>query len=253
MFQTSQRKTKAFTLFIVVVLLAISSYASIPKPPDRPLNYVTDLAGLFNESELGRLNSLLRELDQKTGAQIFVLTIKSLEGEAIESFSIKMAEKWRPGQKGKDNGVLVTVSIEDRTYRIEVGYGLEGLLPDSLVGSLGRQILVPAFKQGKYSEGLSALCRELAGIIAKDYGVTIKGATVSKRPAPQNTGGRGLTDILWMAFLGVVFLYLLFKHPDLLLLLLLSGSRGGGRWSGGGGFGGGGGGGFGGGGASGRW
>jgi len=251
--QSPKNKKMASFILIGSLLLFSLSYAAIPKPPDKPLNYVTDLAGFFGEAGLGRLNGLLKELDQKTGVQIFVLTIKDLEGEAIESFSIKMAERWRPGQKGKDNGVLITVSIEDKRYRIEVGYGLEGLLPDSLVGSLGREHLVPAFRQGKYAEGLSALCNELTGIIAREYGVTIKGVSVSKRPLQKVKGDTGLTDILWMGLLGIVFLYLLIRHPDLLLLLLVSSLRGSGRWSGGGGFGGGGGGGFGGGGASGRW
>ena len=71
-----------------------------------------------------------------------VLSINSLEGEPIEKFSLTTAEKWALGQKGKDNGVLITIAVQDRKYRIEVGYGLEAVLPDSLVGSIGRKCFV---------------------------------------------------------------------------------------------------------------
>lgn len=254
----SQRQSQKKTItsaFVAIVLLLYSSYiyAAIPSPPDRPSNYVTDLAGLFKAPELSRLNGILKDLDEKTGAQIFVLTINSLEGVAIESFSISMAEKWKPGQKGKDNGVLITVSVKDRAYRIEVGYGLEGLLPDSLVGSLGRELLVPEFRQGRYTEGLFALCNELVGIIAQDYGVTISGITLREKAVPKGSKEMGLTDMLLMILVGIVILYILFRHPELFLLVLTNYSGGRGSWSGGGGFGGGGGGSFGGGGASGRW
>jgi len=101
---------------------------------------------------------------------VVVLTIKSLEGEPIEKFSLKTAQKWALGQKGKDNGVLITVAVQDRKYRIEVGYGLEAVLPDSLVGSIGRECFVANFRKGKYSEGLSEAVSQIAGKIIGDEG-----------------------------------------------------------------------------------
>lgn len=228
-----------------------------PPVPAAPPNYVVDLAGVIDDGVEARLNTLLRELEQQTTAQVVVLTLPTLDGESLEAFSIDLAHnRWKLGQKGKDNGVLLTLALQERKYRIEVGYGLEAVLPDSLVGSLGRQVLVPAFRAGDFGGGLAGLAGELATRIAAASGATLSGTPPvvvgrsgrsAGRPGPLATG---------LALLLIpIFIYLLIRHPQLLIMLLLS-SRGGSRdsWGGGGGgFGGGGGGGFGGGGSSGSW
>ena len=104
---------------------------------------------------------MLKDLEAETTAQMVVLTINSLEGEPIESFSHQTAVKWGIGQKGKDNGVLLTVAVKDHKYRFEVGYGLESTLPDSLMGSIGRQYLVPNFRKGDYAGGILAAVTEV--------------------------------------------------------------------------------------------
>ncbi|MGD8448912.1 MAG: TPM domain-containing protein, partial [Desulfobacterales bacterium] len=202
----------------------------------------------------------LQELEQKTTAQLVVLTIKSLEGESIEDFSIKIAhDKWKLGQKGKDNGVLFLISVTDRKYRIEVGYGLEGVLPDSMVGSLGRNFLVPLFRKGEYSKAIFVTTAAMANEIAVDAGVNINGMPSVKRrvqPIIKDKPGGLLHSIMTIGFL-IIMVILFIKNPRLFLMLLLFSSMGGrrGSWGGGGfgSFGGGGGGGFGGGGASGGW
>ena len=90
-----------------------------------------------------------------------VLTLTSLEGEPIEGFSHQTAVKWGIGQKGRDNGVPLTVAVKDHKYRLEVGYGLEATLPDSLVGSLGREYLAPHFRKGDYAGGIEAAATEI--------------------------------------------------------------------------------------------
>jgi uncharacterized protein len=130
--------------------------------PAHPSQYVVDLAGVLDADTRAGLNARLKALENETATQMVVLTINSLEGEAIENFSHQTAVKWRIGQKGKDNGVLLTVAVKDRKYRIEVGYGLESTLPDSLVGSLGREFLVPNFKKGDFAAGLVALVTEIS-------------------------------------------------------------------------------------------
>jgi uncharacterized protein len=228
---------------------------------------VVDLAGIINDDVEANLNGYLLELEQKSTAQFIVLTINSLEGEALDDFAIKTAhEKWKLGQKGKDNGILLLVSLQDRKYRFEVGYGLESILPDSLVGSLGREYLVPNFRQGDYANGIFTAVLAVTNIIAADAGVEITGMPkVGVRGMGQ--GVRGKKPTLFSGILGILFfiglIYMFIKHPRLLLLLLAANMMGGGRrggWGGGGGFGGGGGsfgggggGGFGGGGASGSW
>lgn len=254
------------TLFLCLAAASVSFSDGVP---ERPLRYVVDLAGIVDDAAESRLNVYLQQLEQKTTAQLVILTIKNLGGESIEDFSIKIAhDKWKLGQKGKDNGVLFVISVQDRKYRIEVGYGLEGVLPDSLVGSLGRNFLVPLFRKGEYSNGIFATAVAMANEIAVDAGVKIDGMPTIKRrvqPIIKDKPAGLLNTIVAIVFL-LIMVILFIKNPRLFLLLLLFSSLGGRRSSwggsgfGGGGFGGGGlgsfgggGGGFGGGGASGGW
>jgi uncharacterized protein len=250
----------------VIICLMFVSVAWSTNIPDQPQRYVVDLAGIVDDATENRLNGYLQELEQKTTAQMVVLTILSLEGESIEDFSIKIAhDKWKLGQKGKDNGVLFLIAFKDRKYRIEVGYGLEGVLPDSLVGSMGRDILVPYFRKGDYSDGIFATTLALANKIAADAGVKIEGMPLIKYRTSPTASGKPVSPL--SAIIGIVFFIIMgilfIKNPRAFLLFLLFSSMGGrrGLWGGGGGFGGGGfgsfggggGGGFGGGGASGGW
>ena len=243
--------------FICLFLVVTASFAVVPPIPQMPSDYVVDLAGIIDENVKLRLNRYLQELEQKTSCQVVILTVTSLEGESIEEFSISTAhDKWKLGQKGKDNGVLLTVALKDRKYRFEIGYGLESVLPDSLVGTIGRKYLVPYFQKGDYSTGIYTATLALINEIASNEGVEITGMPKLQRPAYPYMPKRG--GILYaifaiLFFVGTVILFI--KYPRLFLLLLLASSTGGtrGGWGGGGGFGGGGGGGFGGGGASGGW
>jgi len=195
-----------------------------------------------------------------------ILTITSLEGQSIEDLSIDIAHnKWKLGQKGKDNGALLLVSLQDRKYRFETGYGLEGVLPDSLAGSIGRQYLVPYFQKGDYSNGIAAAALVAINTIADDAGVEISGMPrmQTRSSSPETRRKPTLLGGIFSVLFFIALIYLFIKHPKLMLFLLMANMLGGGRrsgWGGGGGFGGGGGsfgggggGGFGGGGASGGW
>ena len=259
----NSRSFLLITLFLYLIAVPVSHSAAVP---ERPLKYVVDLAGIVDDATENRLNGYLQQLEQKTTAQLVVLTIRSLEGESIEDFSIKIAhDKWKLGQKGKGNGVLFVISVQDRKYRIEVGYGLEGVLPDSLVGSMGRNLLVPFLRKGDYSNGIFTVAVAIANEIAADSGVKINGMPTLKRgsrPIREDQPAGLLNTIVTLLFL-LAMVILFIKNPRLFLLLFLFSSMGGrrGSWGGGGGFGGGGfgsfggggGGGFGGGGASGGW
>lgn len=251
---------------ILLLCLLVAPVCMAVDVPDTPLRYVVDLAGMVDDATENRLNGYLQELEQKTTAQMVVLTINSLDGESIEDFSIKIAhDKWRLGQRDKDNGVLFLISAKDRKYRIEVGYGLEGVLPDSLAGTLGRRVLVPYFKKGAYSEGIFATAVVMANKIAADAGVKITGMPAVKYDtgsAGQGKSGGFLNSIIGILVL-IVLAFLFIRNPRLFMMFFLVSLMGGrrGSWGGGGGFGGGGfgsfggggGGGFGGGGASGGW
>lgn len=260
-----KRLLSALALAAGLCLLGARAGSAIELPA-QPRNYVVDLAGIVDDRAETGLNRYLLELEQKTTAQMVVLTVPGLEGEPLEEFSISVAhDKWKLGQKGKDNGVLLLVALKDRKYRFEIGYGLEGVLPDSFVGSVGRDYLVPYFQKGDYSNGILAASLAVINKIASDAGVQITGMPVLRMNRSYGEGGRAgrpspLRGILGIIFV-LLFIYMLIRHPRLLLLLLVMSTLGGGRrggWSGGGGFGGGGfggggGGGFGGGGASGGW
>jgi len=255
--------------FCLVLLCSLPgpASASTPEPPERPAGYVEDLAKVLSPEAHRQLNAHLLELEQKTTAQVMILTVRKLDGEDIAGFTLRIAEKWKPGQKGKDNGVLITVAVEDRKYRIEVGYGLESILPDSLVGSIGREHLVPYFRKGDYGAGLISATSVIARTIASSQGVELTGLPQPQRPARQK---EQISPVLFYALL-----FLAFGAVPFLWNLLLTKRRVSGRgssygnsgvwWGGGGfggsgsggfdsgGFGGGGGGSFGGGGASGDW
>ena len=254
------------SLIIVVFWLAAVSLPAVTPPiPARPPHYIVDLAGVLDGATRDSLDARLRDLEAKTTAQVVVLTINSLDGEPLEEFSHQTAVQWGIGQKGKDNGVLITVAVKDHKYRIEVGYGLEAMLPDSLVGSLGRQYLVPNFRKGDFAAGLVAVVTEIANIIATGSG----GATA---PAPE-TGGQNQLALLLLVFIGLLVLFVVFSQARIANTTkrgrgfggggfwlgsgggwsLGGGGFSGGDWSSGGGGFSGGGGDFGGGGASGGW
>ncbi len=256
-------KLVSIVAFVLFLLLPSFAVASTPEPPAVPRDYVVDLAGVMNDNMKSQLNTLLLELEQKTTAQVLVLTVRSLDGEEIRSFGLRIAEKWKLGQKGKDNGALLIVAVQDRKYTIEAGYGLEGVLPDSLVGTIGREYLVPYFKKGDYGSGIYAATLAVIQTIASNEGVQISGMPELRRSRTVYAGRPlGMLQMVMFGVLGLAALVLFITHPRQCLLLMLASQMGGGRggWSGGGGFGsggggfgGGGGGGFGGGGASGGW
>jgi uncharacterized protein len=241
--------------FFLLCFLPCSLSAAVPPVPDQPANYVVDLAGIIDSQTQADLNRRLKELEDQTTAQVVVLTLNSLEGEPMEKFSLRTAEKWALGQKGKDNGVLITVALTDRKYRIEVGYGLEAILPDSFVGSIGRDCFVSNFRRGNYSTGISEAVEKITGqIIGYEAGRITE---VKKISFLERTS---ILTIFWflfvLVFIFVNFIAFLFSSDKRNDKKRSSEASSGGFWGGfvgGGGFGGGGGGGFGGGGAGGGW
>ena len=254
---------KWFLLFLLLWACPALVQAVTPPIPAHPTQYVVDLAGVIDAGNRARLNAMLHDLEAKTTAQVVVLTINSLDGEPIENFSHQTAVQWGIGKKGKDNGVLITVAVKDHKYRIEVGYGLEGPLPDSLVGSIGRQYLVPNFKKGDFTAGLVGAVTTITNKIAVGKGgeVTPK---EQQEIIPKGIGGISpLTIILLVIFLIVMITVIILSRRKASKTTTKGGWFGGfwffggsgGGWSSGGGSGGfsGGGGDFGGGGASGDW
>jgi uncharacterized protein len=211
------------------VLLQLSVFAEKIEEL-KPTNYVNDFAGVLAPGTAGQLNVMLRDLQQKTGAQVSVVTVKSLEGMTKEDYGNRLFKAWGIGGKKDDRGVLVLLAPNDRQYWVEVGYGLEPILPDGKVGGFGREI-VPLLKANDYSGAMSLMTTRIAQTIADDAKVSLSGAPELPRRRSQRPTILGIPLQYWPWI--IIFIFWLFWMG------------GGGGW-GGGGFGGGGGGGFGG-------
>lgn len=154
----------AVLLFVCAgAAFAASSYGIKVPAMNGPVN---DNAGLINKSDEAKLSEYLNRINDKTGIQLAVLTIDSLEGHSAEAYSMAVCEEWQLGQKGEDNGVLLLVAFEDHEFRIEVGYGLEGTLTDMASGIILRNVITPYFKEGKYSTGILAGMQAIGVVVA---------------------------------------------------------------------------------------
>lgn len=158
-----------------LVLLSNPVFAeNIPQP----YALVNDFANVISSDYRDKLTSLIQELEAKTSVEIAVVTIESISPYDENGYARLLFDNWKPGEKGKDNGVLVLLAVKERRWRIETGYGMEGILPDGLCGEIGRNYMVPYFKDGKYGEGLYYGVLRIYQIISKDINVESKGPSV---------------------------------------------------------------------------
>ena len=168
--------------------------------PEKPQGYVSDFAGILDGAAKSRLNSLIALTEQKTSAEIAVVTVPSLEGWTVEDYAMLLFKKWGIGKKGKDNGVLVLVAPKERKVRIEVGYGLEPILPDGLTGQIIREAFVPAFKRGDFPSGIEDGVKRIATIISAG-----EPASKWKFRAHSNIKGPWLLTLFLSLFVGAGF------------------------------------------------
>lgn len=224
---------KSFLIFCGFLLLGFANLAVSADFP-RPAGWVADYAGVIEPQAYQKMTGVIQELEKKTGAEIAVVTVKKLENETIDSFSVQLFKKWGIGKKGKDNGVLLIAAIEDRKVKIEVGYGLEGILPDGLCGEILDTYIIPAFKKGAFGEGLMMGTLALASVIAKDANVELTGEMIAVRQAVKRSPRSMILKLLLFIILIPIFI----RHPFLLLLFLGAGRGGGGGGGFSGGFGG---------------
>ena len=172
-----------------------------------PGTYVVDTAGLIDAGTERRVEGWLRELEQKTTAQIKILTVPTTEGEDIVGFAQRHAEAWKLGRKGKDNGALIALTLKERKVRIHTGYGLEGVLPDSWAGTASRRVAADFFSKGKYAEGLLALTVATANRVADTARVKLTGAPDYRiRGGRRRVTGTGIGGSLIPVLLGLFFL-----------------------------------------------
>jgi uncharacterized protein len=186
----------ALALLLLAALAAPGAAAlRIPPPPDRRVN---DYAGALAPADRDRLEQTLIAREATSRNQVVVAIFRSLEGESLEDYSIRLAKAWRIGQKGLDNGVIFLVFLDDRKLRIEVGYGLEGSLTDAISSSILRDVVAPRFRAGQIADGIGA------GLDAIDRAIA---GTYQRPPGPnrgQPTHGFGWREALALLF--VLFL-----------------------------------------------
>lgn len=129
--------------------------------PDAPARFLYDEPGLLSSAERAAIEDSLMKFD-KQGIEIGVAIFSTLHGDPIEDVSLALAEKWRPGREDRDNGALIVIALEERSTRIEVGYGLEGLIPDAVAGRIIRNDMTPAFRAGRFGEGVQRAVSSIA-------------------------------------------------------------------------------------------
>lgn len=260
--------SRRITTALLLALLFVASQLLALDIPPKPTEWVTDRAGVLSSAERQALNEKLEAFAQRSGSQFLVFIFPSLEGEVLEDYTIRVAEQWKTKQ---DRALIIFVFVEDRKVRLEVGYGLEGSVPDGIAKRVIEQHIVPGFRSGSYAAGLNA---GIDFLIARIEG---------RETAIEHEGGSGqpvsigIGDIVPLIFIILIFLFVIgpmiqrsgCSGCGCLPFMFFPGGGGGttfggggggwssggggGGWNIGGGWGGGGGGSFGGGGASGSW
>ena len=239
-------------IFITLVFLILPLFSYAQNVP-QPVGWVNDFANVIDKGNADKLSSLIEEVEQKTTVEIAVVTINSIAPDDEKEYARLLFDNWKPGKKGKDNGVLVLLAVKERRWRIETGYGVEGILPDGLCGQIGRDYMVPYFKDGNYGQGLYEGISAIANIIAKDTHITLVALGNFAEITPENQSSSTLPNSLATVLIfGVIVLFIVISNLGAYRNRYYGGGfYGGSSWGGGFGSGGGGFGGFGGGGGGG--
>ena len=235
--------------FLVLLMLIAAGFGVQAQRAVAPHNavWVHDEANVLSASAKAQMEALLQAHRDSTSTQLAVLIVPSLEGEDIDGYGVRVFEEWKLGQKGKDNGVLFLIAMQERQMRIEVGYGLEGVLTDALSSRINRNEVAPYFRQGNYEAGIQAGVVAIIKAVAGEY--------TNDNPTPRKRGKKSSWSTL--IFLGLIILLMSRKNRGggggmggYWTAAMLGGMLGGGRGSsgdswggdfGGGGFSGGGG------------
>jgi uncharacterized protein len=206
-----------FILFSCLIL----PLAARPRQLPRPTGFVNDFAGVMKTPDKEAVESLAAALKEKTGAELAVVTVKSFASYgfgSIDEFSIALAEAWGVGERGEDNGVILVLAVEERKVRIEVGYGLEGTIPDSVAGKILDNSVIPAFRNNDFSGGLVEGVRAIAACAAKESGANFDEFDLPKTPEAAVTGDR---SILYKIIV-VLILFLFNSHYIFYIVIIVS-------------------------------
>jgi len=197
------RASGALLAVLLLGSLGIPGQASARTWP-KPQGYVSDFAGVLDAASRDSIEALAAELREKTGAELAVATTPDLGDDDIDAAAVDLFKAWGVGSKSKDEGVLILLAQQERRVRIEVGYGLEGILPDGLCGSIIRHVMAPDLSAGRYGPGLLQGARAVVGVIARDRGVAITGAI--QPPSEDERGGVTPRSVFMIALLIAIVL-----------------------------------------------
>lgn len=189
-------------IFLLAVLVLLPKAALAYTNPGQPVGYVNDFANFLSIGTRDQLEQNLKDFELQTKHEVVIVTIATLDGDTIENFAVKLFEDWKIGKKGADNGILFLIAKEDRQMRIEVGYGLEGALPDATAYQITEKIVKPAFKNEEYDSGVLKAIETIEAII--------KGEDVSNQISIQEkkaTTGNILDQYGYFIFVTLFFLF----------------------------------------------
>ncbi|MCW5602092.1 YgcG family protein [Nitrosomonas sp.] len=201
-------------LMVFFAPLSITAMTEVRVPPLQ--SRVTDLTQSLSEREIAQLERMLTDFETEKGSQIAVLIVPTTQPETIEQYSIRVAEAWKLGRKGADDGVLLLVAKQDRVLRIEVGYGLEGALPDAIARRIIDEIIAPAFQQGNFFGGLRAGIEQIIGII--------KGEPLPLPPSQYDRGASSELGIIGDNLIPILLVFLVLGKMMQTLLGRLAGA-----------------------------
>ncbi len=193
-----------FLLFLVTI-----SSARAERPFPKPKGLVNDFANVISPTYKQKIAAVTGVLLQKTGIPVVVVTMPDIGGAEYNDYANRLYRAWGIGKKGEDKGVLIFVAVKERKMRIETGYGVEGILPDGLVGEIRDRYMTPLLKQDKFGEGLFAGASAVAQVVAKASGIALSGQ------APKSSAKKGS----WFSFFPLIIL--------LIIIMLISKIRGG--------------------------
>ncbi len=255
--QVNLRVRRSLLISLIFLLVSSLAFTALPKPQ----GFVSDYADVISSSQEQEIEAVAKALADSGNIELAVVTVESMDGEAIEEYSYALAQSWGIGDSEDDTGLLFLLALEERQVRIEVGYGLEGDLPDGLIGRILDGYVLPPFKEGDYSEGMAEGTKAIAATLADKRDFTLQISNIDSYAASENDS-ESFEDIIGTIFSILFVIFMIFGRLRLWPLLFLGstrrgpyhgggfGSSGRGGGFGGGGFGGFSGGGFGGGGAS---
>jgi uncharacterized protein len=210
----------ALSPLLVLFIMPMPALAQSEFP--RPRGLVNDFAGVIPPAYEKKIRSVTAELLEKTAVPVVVVTMPDIGGAEYNAYANRLYRAWGIGKKGEDRGVLVFITVKERKMRIETGYGVEGVLPDGLVGEIRDRYMVPFLKQDKYGEGILKGTLALSRVLAEDSGVQLTGEMPLEKPGERRSG------IAWLPVVLILFFFMVFsrgRRGGWLFFPLFSGGR----------------------------